>query len=608
MSLERFIKFIKEGEPVSPGTPNRPLQQLDQNIQYLWELIQAAELGSTVYARSQTIESTVEKGQPVYLNAQTQRFEAGYASTETDDATGYLLISDQAQIWGIVAEKHNATLADILLFGYAQIDISAAIAADELNDDGSVPAGTWYLSGASVGFLTKQQPPVSVPVLKTDTAGGVFVNPKFVDFLENHRHYVFDLEMVPAGDVSPPAVGGTHVITGANSNQVGWLPASDPIFDGNAPAGAKFGYNLSQNPDLKNIYPPIPLQSASITMQRPSVWDSAMERKWYGQQLVEDLVVIDRNGIWWMSDCYDEVPWPTDLDTASSLSESYGDCDPGGKEYAMKLYYTRVNFATDNTIVRSLRSLDDRLVITCAGKDTPASTGDLEIDLDLTLMIGDQDIPGYIVFKSFDAENNKFQLGPVAEGIYATSANVLLTSPFQTEDDDGNTVHHGPVGVGVINQATQELFSQLVRLDGVTEESFPVLYLGMPNDNATSFVVKFEVPADAPANSQFQFRPRIIGRAAGTLPQLTLSYYTAARPADGLNTPQAVTQSYVSLTCVTVATLAAANESVEALSEAVNVNPGDIIYVKVERTPADVSDSYAGELGIMQQVGVLTSV
>jgi len=168
-------------------------------------------------------------------------------------------------------------------------------------------------------------------------------------------------------------------------------------------------------------------------------------------------------------------------------------------------------------------------------------------------------------------------------------------------------VHHGPVGMGVINQATQELYSQLVRLDGVTEENYPVLYLGMPNDNATSYVVKFEVPADAPANSQFQFRPRIIGRSAGTLPQLTVSYFTAARPSDGLNTPQLVTQSYVSMTIDTVATLAAANESVEGLSDAVNVNPGDIVYVKVERTPEDASDSYAGELGIMQQIGVLTS-
>ena len=607
MSLERFIKFIKEGEPVSPGTPNRPLQQLDQNIQYLWELITAAELGSTVYARQQTVVSTIEAGQPVYLNATTQRFEPAYAATETDDVTGYLTVSDQSQVWGIVAEKHNATLADILLFGYVTVDISAAIATSELNGDGSVPAGTWYLSGSGVGQLTKQQPPVSVPVLKTDTAGGVFVNPKFVDFLENHRHYVFDLEMTPAGEVTPPAVGGTHTITNADSLQIGWLPAGDAIFEGNAPAVAKFGYNLSQNPDLNNIYPPIPLQSASMQMQRPSIWDSALERKWYGQQLMDDLVIIDRNGIWWMSDCYDEVPWATDLDTSSSASMSVGDCDPEGKEYVLKLYYTRVNFATDNTIVRSLKSVDDRLVITCAGKDSAASTGDLEIDLDLTLMIGDQDLPGYIVFKSFNATTNTFQLGPVTEGVYATSSNVLLTSPLQTIVN-GETRYHGPVGLGVVSQASQELSSQLVRLDGVTEENYPVLYLGMPNDDTTSYIVKFEVPSDAPANSEFSFRPRIIGRAAGTLPQLTVSYYKATRPVAGLTTPILVTQTYVSMTIVTIATLAAANEAVEATSTAIAVDPGDIVYVKVERTPEDVSDTYSGELGIMQQVGVLTSV
>ena len=608
MSLERFIKFIKEGEPVSPGTPNRPLQQLDQNIQYLWNIIQAAELGSTVYARSQTIDPSVLEGQPVYLNPQTQRFEAAYASTETDDVTGYLTVSDQAQVWGIVAVKHNASLADILLFGYAQVDISKAIATADLNGDGSVPAGTWYLSSSSVGSLTRQQPPVSVPVLKTDTAGGVFVNPKFVDFLENHRHYVFNLDMLPAGEVTPPAVYDPHAITNPDSAQPGWLPADDAIFNGESPAGAKFGYNLSQIPELKNIFPPVPLQSACIQMQRPSIWDAIGDRKWYGQQLMEDLVIIDRNGIWWMSDCYDEVPWPTDLDTTSSASMSFGDCDPGGKEYAMKLYYTRVNFATDNTIVRSLKSLDDRLVITCSGGADEASTGDLEIDLDMTLMLGNLDMSGYIVFKNFDPATGKFQLGPVAEGVYATSANVLLTSPLQSVDDNGKTVHHGPVGVGIISQASRELSSQLVRLDGATEESYPVLYLGLPNDDTTSYVVKFEVPSDAPANSKFSFRARLLGRSAGTLPQLAVSYYKATRPPDGLNVPQVVAENYTAMVIPTVATLSNSNESVEATSNPVLVNPGDIIYVKMERTPSAPSDNYSGELGIMQQVGVLTSV
>ena len=604
MSLERFIKFIKEGEPVSPGTPNRPLQQLDQNINYLWELIQAAELGSTVYARSQTVISTIKVGQPVYLNPSTAQFEPAVAAAATDSATGYLVMPDQAQVWGIVAEKHNATLADILLFGYAQVDISEAIGQLPGSD---VPAGTWYLSGASAGQLTLQQPPVTIPVCKTDLAGGVFVNPSFVDFLENHRHYVFDLEMLPAGTVSPPPVGGTHVITAADSNQVGWLPADDAIFAGNAPAGAKFGYNLSQNESLNGVYPPVPLQSALIQMQRPSVWDTALERKWYGEQLMEDLVIIDRNGIWWMSDCYDEVPWPTDLDTDSSASASYGDCDPQGKEYSLKLYYTRVGFATDNSVVSSLRSLDDRLVITCSGKTDAATTGDLDIDLDLSFMIGDTNVSGYNVFKGFDTETGVFSSGPVAESVYATSSNVLLTGDKVT-NVGGVNYYQGKVGVGVLSQATQELSSQLVRLDGVTEESYPVLYLGMPDDVTTSYVVKFEVPTDSPAGSTFAFRPRILGRAAGTLPQLTASYYKSGRPTDGLNTPISVTQSYVALTMDTVATLAGANEAVEATSDSFAVDPGDIVYIKLERTPEDASDSYAGELGIMQQVGVLTSV
>lgn len=601
MSWERFIKYIKEGEPVSPGTPNRPLQQLDQNLRYLWDIIQAAALGSTVYARSQTIDPTLEVGQPVYFNPSSQRFEAAYASAVSDAATGYLVVPDQAQVWGIVAQKLHADLADILLFGYAKINIAQAIGS-EINPDDSVPAATWYLSGQSVGKLTRQLPPVTIPVCKTDSSGGVYVNPKFVDFLENHRHYVFPLLMEPAGDVSPPPPGGTHTITNPDASQQGWLPADDPVFDGLAPVGAKFGYNLSQDDQLRNLYPPVPLQSACVVMQRPSVYDTTGEHRWYGQQLMSDLVVVDRNGIWWMSDCYDEVPWPTTLDTFSPPSQSYGDCDPQGLAYDLKLYYTRVGFATDNATVTSLRSLDERLVITCAGQTTEASTGDLDIDLNLEFMIGEENRPGFKAIKRFDPSTGTFDFGPVCEGVYANSNNVILQGVSQ--EIDGRQVFQGPVGIGVLASDTQELSSQLVRLDGVTEENYPVLYLGMPDDVPTSYVVKFEVPADSPV-SNFQLRLRILGRAAGTLPQLTVSYYTSTRPPAGLVTPVNVTQNYNPLPIVTVAPVGA-NQAVEALSDGIEVQPGDLVYVQVQRIPA--SDAYSGEMGVMQQVGVLTSV
>ena len=342
-------------------------------------------------------------------------------------------------------------------------------------------------------------------------------------------------------------------------------------------------------------------------MQRPSIWDTATQHRWYGQQLMDDLVVIDRNGIWWMSDCYDEVPWPTDLDTTSSASISYGECDTAGRSYVLKLYYTRVGFATDVSTVTILASLDPRLIINCAGTDIPGVVGDLEIDLNLNFMVGSQNLKGYRVFKTFDPATNTFNAGPVAEGVYANSANVVLSSPLTTTDTLGRTIHHGPIGLGVLSQPTQELSSQLVRLDGVTEESYPVLYLGMPNDITTSYVVKFEVPSDAPTSSNFRLRLRLLGRVAGTLPQLSASYYTSARPVAGLTTPVTVAQSYTSLTIITVASVGV-NQSVEATSSLIAVAAGTIIYIKIQRTPTAVGDAYAGELGIMQQTGILTAV
>ena len=201
-------------------------------------------------------------------------------------------------------------------------------------------------------------PPVSVPVLRADGNENVFVNPSFVDSLSNHQHYKFDLVMLPAGDTSPPAVGNKHVITNPDSDLTGWLPADDAAFDGKAPAGAKFGYNIPVDYDLNNLWPPIPVQSADVELVRPSIDDAAdlkLREKLAGQAL-DDIVKLDSNGIWWMTNCYDQVPWPTDYTTGDSLSYSTDSC-PQAALPAMLLYFTKVNFATDITIVRSLRVL-----------------------------------------------------------------------------------------------------------------------------------------------------------------------------------------------------------------------------------------------------------
>lgn len=281
----------------------------------------------------------------------------------------------------------------------------------------------------------------------------------------------------------------------------------------------------------------------------------------------------------------------------------------------MLLYFTKVNFATDITVVRSLKSLDGRLKIYCAGTTTIESVGDLELDLDLNFVIGDDDTAGYLAFKEIDG--NSFKRGPVVEGLYKGSTNVILAGDASKSlviDGETETVWYGNISVGILANPTQELASQLVRLDGVTEEHYPVLYLGFPSDVETSFIVKFEIPADAP-NTKFRYRPRIIGRAAGNLPALLIEYQRAERPAEapvnvagstgatGILVPDA---AFATLTSDTAFSSLTANYAIEALTAAVDVVAGDVVYVRVTRVNPS-GDGYVGELGVMQQNGILSS-
>jgi hypothetical protein len=607
MSFEKFIQLIKKGEPVSPGTPNRPLGQLDSNIKYVWDVLQAAELGSTVYARQVTVESTVVVGSAVYYNPTTQQFEKGLAQVTTDTDTGVIMTSQTSQVWGIVAEKHNSTLADLLLFGYAEIDISPAVTG------GTVVAGGYYLSGVAYGELAAQSPPVSVPVLRSDGNGHVFVNPKFVDFLDSHKHYKYELTTLPAGTHSPPTVGENHVITAADSDLPGWLPADDAIFDGKAPPLAAFGYNLSQHASLNNAWPPLPLNQTYID------WDKGehKDEMFHGVPMgLDGLVHVTRDGIWWMSNCYGDVPWPTNWDTSDpafdSVSESI-EC-PRDLDMLINLYFTQMNFATDQTVVTSLISADDRLVVRCAGTTTVNSTGDLEIDLDLDLSLGVTTKRGALVFKELN--DDKFDRGYVVEGVYKTSENVTITSDVATTsylvDGDSSTpvVRHGMIGIEVSTDLTRELSSQLVRLDSVTEEFYQdVMYLGMPADEYTSFVTKIYVPSDITADTPtLTFRLRLLGRAAGTLPQLTIKYRIQNRPT-GLTTATTLPSSATTLLSTEMDTTGddtSANFVVEAISDAISVAAGDLIFFEVIRDGTDASDAYSAQVGILQQSGVVS--
>jgi len=592
-----LVKFITDGEQVKAGVANRAPRTIDANVRFLRDLLEAMASSQAIFARDVTVEASVVVGTPVYYRASTQQFEKALAVV--DGGNGDVQLADSADCWGIVYSKTNATLADVCLFGVLEdFDLSAVV-------DGDVEAGQYYLSGTQAGMLVQQSPPVSVPLLRADGNGMVFVNPQVQNLLDAHSHHLVELVALPAGTHVPPLVGERHEITAADVTIEGWLPADHASFNGTAPDGAVFGYNIAES-SFRDQWPPIPFTNSYLEIDR----GLDAEQGFHGVPLgPTGLAVVDRNGIWWMSDCYGDVPWPTELNTtvsdssSSSSSSSAPEC-PRSMDMRIQLWFTQFRFFTDTTVVTSLTSIDDRIEIVCLLDQTQTgSKGDLAIRLNLSFALATAtNTSGSIVLKGLDSDG-KFTRGPIVEGLVASGANVQLSGTSQ-QVVGPNTVHQGIVTVTVDPLSTFELPITLVRLDGVTTEFFQeVMYLQFPAAQNTSLRGQLHIPGDLEmVDPQLSLRLRIIGRDSGTLPPLTLTMRRVPRPPDGLDDPLSLPTSDTAVSITTVATVAS-NEYVEAVSADFAVEAGDTLFFSISR--AD-SDGYAGRVGILQQIGVLT--
>ena len=410
---------------------NRAPRALDGNVRYLRDLLESSVKGDALIAFCQTVKSDVQEGYAVYFNTNNLQFEGALAGTEIDALTGNLVTSATSYVWGVVINKINATKADILIGGVGEVDLSTSVDSVQIGK-------LHYLSGTAAGRMTSTRPPVGVPVMVVGQQASsgkyeIFVNTSFKDFIDSHSHVKFDLVAEPAGDHSPPAVNDPHTITNADTSKEGWLPAGNAIFNGNAPSGAVFGYNISASA-LANVWPPIPLQAASLEIFRESVNNPSPNPHFPVLGRVPDqLVVIDEYGIWWMTDCYDAVPWPTLLDTTNpiSLSASQGLCpvDDAVDDVLLTLWYTNIKFLTSTTNVLSLQATEGSgLSVYCRGTTTEKTTGHLEIDFNLALLINGGAQAGHLVFKDYDADTKTFNRGPVVESIQSASPELEIAS------------------------------------------------------------------------------------------------------------------------------------------------------------------------------------
>jgi hypothetical protein len=593
------IRTVKQGDPGSPGIINAPLTQLNQAIQRVEQVLADLEAGAFISARKTALGTTTTVGAPVYWNNQTSAFEPAFLSISGD---GEYTLAASSRVQGIVVTKDTPTSGTVMLYGTKAVSLAAAI------ESGS-GSGYYYLS-SSPGKLTKTKPFVGLPVVFVTSTGQVMFPAVPENALDRHIHRKFSLACVPAGDVVIPGNGNPHSISVPDAGLPGWLPAAHASFGGLAPIGAVFGYNLAADTKLGPLWPPDPVDSCEL------IWNKGTDADVGGTTVplgYTGLCIIDRNGIWWMSDCYGDVPWPINYDSSNN-STSYSDgpeseC-PRHLNMSLMLHTAWPLFDAANTVVTSLRSTDSRLIITCLGTTEAANKGDLEIKLDLSLGVDTADTRGATVLKGL--ADSTFTKGVVTEGIYSSSSNVVLASDLSPVrkipgDNASPWVYQGLVSLTVIPQATLEIPAQLVRLESVLESYYQSIpYLEFQAGRTSTLRIRLDIPSDLVLeNPQLQLKLILLGRGAGTLPTLTLTGRVLPRPTNGLITPEALPLDgdEFAIPINTTATLASANQYVEAISDAFEVTPGDTVYVTIKR----ISDAYTSAVGALSMAGVLSS-
>lgn len=598
----RQVRHIQPGEPVSAEVASRPDRALQGRTDHLRDRINNLETGMALVDFDAAISLDVQEGFAVYWNATLQRYEPAMALMETDAETGTLVAAASADCLGLVLTKRSAKVGDILLCGLAEFDeLSNAIGED-------IDPGRYYLSAVNAGHLTKQRPPVSVPVAYVmgpkDSCSDkplVFVMPQLRDFQQDHIHYRIPLTCAPAGTHTPPAVDDRHVITAADSTLPGWLPADDAIFNGTAPVGAAFGYNLSAHPALNRIWPPVPIGAVAMLLDKGVDRVGATEIP-LGR---EGLCMVNRYGIWWMSDCYGDVPWPTSYDSGSSTSwsESSSPECPRHETMRLDIVFVRMVLGAAGAVVTDLAPSDGSPIIVENCDGDPATTGSLRLRLDLEALINSDDEDGSLVFKSLGT-GFKFNRGRIVEGIRAGSENVTITSTHPKTVDDVVT-HQGIVTVDAnLNLDERELPTQITMLNDAVERQFrDVPYVGFAEDRDAAVTFRFDVPAlGVPADPQVKFRVVLFGLATGTLPELTMNYKRISRP-DGIVTPATIPSVWASPAPVfDSAEAVTAYEAIEIESDALDVAAGDTVILQIAR---DADAGYAGEVALLRCKAIL---
>ena len=352
---------------------------------------------------------------------------------------------------------------------------------------------------------------------------------------------------------------------------------------------------------LEAVFPPTPAASACVVRY------TSTADEYYEGVLMSDMgncptVVIDMNGIWWMSsvDPASTSTYNSDVVGEGETSSSAGVC-PTVK---YTLYFSKMVFKTDTSVVTSLQPATGSPITVHDSLGLDATQGNLYLDINAEFTAGTAAAPwGGSAYKEVDGLLLK--LGYVVSGVAAGSSTVQITSDYSAVES-GTTYHYGKMTIDFVDpDSVREGPVELIALDNATEVIyFNTMYVGLPAGRDSDIRIRVSVPNTVPINPTMSFEVTALGRSAGTLPSLPMTFRRLSSPGAGsavsLDLTDNATGTSLTFGAVT------ADQYRKANSGSFNIAANDIVYATINRN-AEAGDGYAGDVGLLSIRYVIAS-
>jgi hypothetical protein len=250
-------------------------------------------------------------------------------------------------------------------------------------------------------------------------------------------------------------------------------------------------YNLGADTDLNSVYPPVPLTAAVLArgglLQLSS--DEAPGSPNY-------IFRVGLSSIYWYSNYSYYMPFPENWVDRGVVSGDDG-------RSMTKLAFANLSIG-NSTVVTSLQPVAGSAIkVVKCGTSSPATTGDLAVDVDLSLQVKDTNTEGAFVVKQVSGLT--LARGPVVERIISSDGSVRIVSSLTSTQRGQGIIDLSTnigAGTGDVRGAVDDIMLLNAKQDLIN--IFPYIKI-LPLATALSgFIAKFRAPYTLSANVEYK--------------------------------------------------------------------------------------------------------